>query len=91
MKTDIYSETLGNLYEEQGYYLDALEQYNAVNRDNPSPDMEEAVKRMRRKLEEHDTEDLRRDVIRLAGQWMRLLLLRRRLKSAEKICSGSGR
>lgn len=91
MTTDISTETLAKLYEEQGYYRDALEQYAAVNRENPSADLEEAVQRMRQKLKESDMENRRRKAVDLAEKWIGLLLLRRRLKNAEKFSGKSHR
>ncbi len=82
MTTEIATETLAKLYEEQGYYRDALEQYTALNRDASSPDMEEAVQRLQRKLEESETKHQRQKAVLLAEQWGELLLLRRRLKGA---------
>lgn len=85
MTADISTETLARLYEDQGYYRDALEQYTAVNRDNPSPSIEEAVKRIKQKPDTSDTKSRHREAVNLAEQWISLLLLRRRLKNAEKI------
>lgn len=85
METDITTETLARLYESQGYYRDALEHYTAVNRQNPSSDIEKAVQRISRKLETSDTESGKREAVRLVEQWMHLLLLKRRLKIARKI------
>ena len=86
MKTEIFTETLAKLYEDQGYYAEALKQYTALNRENPSIDLEDAVQRMQRKLEVSDTESRRREAEKLAEKWIRLLLMRRGLKRAEKVC-----
>lgn len=85
MATDISTETLARLYEKQGYYRDALEQYTAVNRERPSADGEEALQRITRKLEISETETRQREAVRLAEQWMSLLLLERRLKRVQRM------
>ena len=83
MEIDIATVTLARLYESQGYYRDALEQYTAVNRQNPSSDTAEAVQRMTGTLEMWDTQNRKQEAVCLAEQWMHLLLLKRRLKIAK--------
>ena len=82
---------LARIYESQGYFQDALDIYARLNREARSqdPEIRAAVSRMEqtlaRKTDAHDPE---KRAAKSLEQWIRLLILEKRLHQFKTIQSG---
>ena len=81
---------LARIYENQGYFQDALDIYSGLNREARSqdPEIRAAVNRMEKALERKtEPVDPEQSVADSLEQWIQLLILEKRLRLFRKIRS----
>lgn len=84
MSPEYKTKTLAQVYESQGYFQDALEIYEALDQENGGNDksLKEACERMEAALA---TPDPKERAAHLLEQWLKLLILEKRLGQFEKV------
>ena len=84
MEQEYHTLELARLYEHQGYYSKALENYSSLlAEDENNVELAKAVQRMKSKIENPDNAEKR--IENLCEEWIRLLILKKRLTMYETI------
>ncbi|MDA3917008.1 MAG: hypothetical protein PF690_08555 [Deltaproteobacteria bacterium] len=85
---------LAKVYENQGYYREALEIYSFLNKEQTSDVVQEGLKRMEKKMEEDIpdsgfTQNISKEkkISMLFERWLNLMILKQRLINFKKIKS----
>ncbi len=82
MEKQYYTFELASIYEKQGYYSKAMEIYVFLMSQNENDEkISEAVERVKSAMEKipSDIEDKEKKVKQLCEEWIRLLLLEKRI------------
>ncbi|MCK5099295.1 MAG: hypothetical protein KAR45_14390 [Desulfobacteraceae bacterium] len=88
MSQDIKTLEVARIYENQGYFEDALEIYSFLNNRKTSNEIKAGLKRMEKRMEdEGPAAHLKKNISRLYEEWLRLMVLQQRLDSLKKIKS----
>jgi hypothetical protein len=80
MINNIKTLELARLYEQQGYYKDALDIYLYLNERNTSIELQEGIERLQQKRDESKYQAYEK-LSELCEEWVRLMIIRRRLDS----------
>ena len=78
MTSNIKTLELAKLYEQQGYYKDALDIYLYLDEQNTGTEFQEGIKRLEPKITESGDETSEK-ISGLCEEWVRLLIMRFRL------------
>ena len=78
MTTNIKTLELAKLYEQQGYYKDALDIYLHLDEQNTSAELQEGIKRLEAQMAESGNQTSEK-ISGLCEEWVRLLIMRFRL------------
>ncbi len=92
MNKDIKTFELAKVYENQGYYKDAFEIYSFLDKEQTSHEIQAALKRMEKKMEEESQDsDVKKSVSKrekisiLLEKWLNLMMLKKKLINFKKI------
>jgi len=84
MEQKYHTLELARLYENQGYYSLALENYSSLlAKDENNVELTKTVQRMKSKIENPDNAEKR--IEKLCEEWISLLILKKRLAMYETI------
>lgn len=90
MGKNYHTIELARLYENQGYYAMAMEHYSSVLAgDEKNEKLSEAVKRVKLKIEQGEKGTAEKKVAILFEQWVKLLMLEKKLKMYRNIQKNS--
>jgi hypothetical protein len=78
MTSNIKTLELAKLYEQQGYYKDALDIYLYLDEQNTGTELQEGIKRLEAQMTESGDETSEK-ISGLCEEWVRLLIMRFRL------------
>jgi len=94
MNQDMKTVELAKVYENQGYYKDALEIYSFLDKEKTSDEIKAGLKRMEKKIkEEIPDSDFTKNISKekkismLFERWLNLVILKQRLINFKKIKS----
>ncbi len=94
MNQDMKTVELAKVYENQGYYKEALEIYSFLDKEQTSDVVKAGLKRMEKKMEEeiHDSDftqsiSKEKKISMLFERWLNLVILKQRLINFKKIKS----
>ena len=94
MSEDMKTVELAKVYENQGYYKDALEIYSFLDKEKTSDEIKAGLKRMEKKIkEEIPDSDFTKSISKekkismLFERWLNLMILKQRLINFKKIKS----
>jgi len=94
MNQDMKTVELAKVYENQGYYKDALEIYSFLDKEKTSDEIKAGLKRMEKKIkEEIPDSDFTKNISKekkismLFERWLNLMILKQRLINFKKIKS----
>ena len=94
MNQDMKTVEFAKVYENQGYYKEALEIYSFLDNEQTSDAVKEGLKRMEKKMgEEISDSDFTQDISKekkisiLFERWLNLMILKQRLSNSKKIKS----
>ena len=94
MNQDMKTVELAKVYENQGYYKEALEIYSFLDKEQTSDVVKAGLKRMGKKMEEEIsdsdfTQSLSKEkkISMLFERWLNLVILKQRLINVKKIKS----
>lgn len=88
MKQELKTLEVARIYENQGYFEEAMEIYSFLDDRETSDEVRAGLKRMAEKVEDKDPGILSENRIsRLSQEWLGLMILERRLDNFKKIKS----
>ena len=94
MSEDMKTVELAKVYEDQGYYKEALEIYSFLYKEQTSDAVKEGLKRMGKKMEEEISDsDFTQNISKekkismLFEKWLNLMILEQRLINFKKMKS----
>ncbi len=86
MEEEYHTLELARLYEEQGHYSKALENYSFLLRHNRNNEkLSEAVERMKSKIKRENEGNEEKRIKELFEEWINLLILKKKLIMYETI------
>ena len=80
MKKNIRTLELGKLYEQQGYYKDALDIYLYLVQQDSGPELKQKIEQLQKKTE-HSAGQEWEKISELCSEWIKLIIMDMRLKN----------
>jgi len=94
MSEDMKTVELAKVYENQGYYKEALEIYSFLDKEQTSDAVKEGLKRMEKKMEDQISDsDFKESISKekkismLFEKWLNLMMLKQKLINFKRIKS----